>query len=206
MLQNLKVLDVSRVLAGPLCAQTLSSLGARVIKVEPPTGDLTRRWKPSPGAVEAYFGAVNRGKESVVLDLSSGAGQKALSSLIGSCDVVVHNYLPAVASKLGLDYDSCKLSNPSIIHASISGYGPESEEPGYDIIASAEYGLMSCTGDAAPGMKAGVALVDTMAGLNLACGVLAKVVERIEGRMRCGRVHGSLKANCVAGLANVGHR
>ena len=82
MLRNLKILDVSRVLAGPLCAQTLASLGARVIKVEPPSGDLTRRWKGSEGGVEAYFGAVNRGKESVCLDLKGGEGRVRLRSLL----------------------------------------------------------------------------------------------------------------------------
>mmetsp|Transcript_24383 Transcript_24383/g.50662 ORF Transcript_24383/g.50662 Transcript_24383/m.50662 type:complete len:369 (+) Transcript_24383:119-1225(+) len=205
MLRNLKILDCSRVLAGPLCAQTLSSLGARVIKVEPPSGDLTRRWKGSEGGVEAYFGAVNRGKESVLLDLKGTSGRSRLRGLIQECDVVVHNYLPSVASKLGLDYSSCAAVNPKIIHASVSGYGADVNEPGYDIIASAEYGLTSCTGDVAPGVKPGVALVDSMAGLNLACGILSKVVERGEGRMRDGRVHTSLAKTCVAGLANVGH-
>ena len=119
--------------------------------------------------------------------------------------MVVHNYLPAVASKLGLDYDACAAVNGQIIHASVSGYGAADDEPGYDIIASAEYGLTSCTGHAAPGVKPGVALVDSMAGLNLACGILAKVVERGEGRMTDGRVHASLARTCVAGLANVGH-
>eukprot|EP00518_Triparma_eleuthera_P011129 CAMPEP_0182481830 /NCGR_PEP_ID=MMETSP1319-20130603/37987_1 /TAXON_ID=172717 /ORGANISM="Bolidomonas pacifica, Strain RCC208" /LENGTH=157 /DNA_ID=CAMNT_0024683479 /DNA_START=82 /DNA_END=551 /DNA_ORIENTATION=+ len=157
MLRNLKILDCSRVLAGPLCTQTLSSLGARVIKVEPPSGDLTRRWKGSEGGVEAYFGAVNRGKESVLLDLKGTSGRSQLRGLIKECDVVVHNYLPSVASKLGLDYSSCAAVNPKIIHASVSGYGADVNEPGYDIIASAEYGLTSCTGDVAPGVKPGVA-------------------------------------------------
>ncbi|GMH84146.1 hypothetical protein TrVE_jg7114 [Triparma verrucosa] len=205
-LAGLKILDISRVLAGPSATQTLASLGASVLKVEPPSGDLTRSWLPPVREdVGTYFGSCNRGKKSLSLDLLKRPD--ILHSLIKTSDVVLHNYLPKVAKKLKVDYDSCSTINPKIIHCEITGYGYSSgwsEKPGFDVITSCEYGLVSCTGSLSPGVKPGVALVDYMTGQNAVIGILSKLHERSFNKDHFdGSVQVALKDTCVNALLNV---
>src|SRR6185369_13638041 len=171
-LSDLRVLDVTQVMAGPFCAMLLSDLGADVIKIEPPSGDSTRQM---PGAVAGdspSFNAVNRGKRSIVLNLKTAAGREAFVRLARSTDILIENYRPGVMSAL----------NPRLIYASISGYGqtgPAREKGGFDLIAQGVAGIMSITGNAGgPPVKAGVPLTDLGAGLFATVGILAAVQAR----------------------------
>ncbi|QIB65382.1 CaiB/BaiF CoA transferase family protein [Kineobactrum salinum] len=194
-LSHLKVLDLSRVLAGPWASQMLADLGAEVIKIERPDGgDDTRAWGPPfmPGAdgessgESAYFLCTNRGKQSVCVDLKSDEGQQTLRALARDCDVVLENFKVGDAARYGLDYASLAVLNPRLVYCSITGFGqtgPLRERPGYDFLMQAMGGLMSVTGqpDGSPGaepMKVGVALTDVMTGLYAAVGILAALAER----------------------------
>ncbi len=194
-LSHLKVLDLSRVLAGPWASQTLADLGADVIKIERPnSGDDTRRWGPpfmsdSEGNntdESAYFMAANRGKRSVCLDISDPRDQHTLRKLAQQSDIVIENFKVGGAKKYGLDYESLSALNPRIIYCSITGFGqtgPYSHRPGYDFLVQAMGGLMSVTGekDGEPGagpQKVGVALTDIMTGLYASVGILAALAER----------------------------
>lgn len=194
-LSHLKVLDLSRVLAGPWATQLLADLGAEVIKIERPgSGDDTRAWGPpfltdAAGTVtpeSAYFLCTNRGKRSVCLDIKSAEGQAAVRQLASQCDVVVENFKVGDAARYGLDYDSLRADNPGLVYASITGFGqtgPERERPGYDFLVQAMGGLMSVTGqpdgaDGAGPQKVGVALTDIMTGLYTTVGILAALAER----------------------------
>ena len=163
-LHGILVVDFSRILAGPLCTQLLSDAGARVIKVEEPDrGDETRRWGPPfVRGVSAYFLSINRGKESLALDLKSGA--KVVRRLIERADVIVDNFLPA--QKKSLRFPDPRRINPRLVHCTISGYDADTDEanvPGYDLLAQAESGLMAITGGPNGGpMKVGVALADAI--------------------------------------------
>ena len=184
-LSGLRVIDASRVLAGPYLAMLLGDLGADVIKVEKPDGgDQTRGWGPPfvgpPGAqVSAYFVSANRNKRSVVLDLKDPEGRRVFRKLLATADVLVENFLPAEWRKLG--FRSLKFGNPRLVHASITGYGagPDADRPAYDVILQAESGLMSLTGsgDGEP-VRVGVAVVDFLSALYGLSGVLAALVER----------------------------
>jgi len=183
-LAGVRVLDLSRVLAGPWCAMVLGDLGAEVIKVEhPKRGDDTRDWGVRVGATEtAYFNSVNRNKRSVSLDLQTAEGQQIARELAQQCDVVIQNFKFGGAEKLGLGYDQLKESRENLIYCSISGYdrrGPEAARPGYDVVVQGEAGLMALNGEAdQPPLKFGVAAVDLFTGMYAGQAVLAALFER----------------------------
>lgn len=177
-----RILDLTRVLAGPLCTMMLGDLGADVIKVERPSdGDETRGWGPpfDPDGESAYFLSVNRNKMSLAADLASPRDQEVVLGLVREADVVIENFLPGSLSRLGIDRDRILGAHPSLIWCSISGYGPDTRRPGYDFVMQAECGWMSITGpiDGAPS-KVGVALADVIAGKDAAIAILAALVER----------------------------
>jgi crotonobetainyl-CoA:carnitine CoA-transferase CaiB-like acyl-CoA transferase len=196
-LAGLRVIDASRVLAGPYLAMLLGDLGADVVKVEKPDGgDQTRGWGPPfvgpPEArVSAYFVSANRNKRSVALDLKSPAGRRAFRGLLATADVLVENFLPGEWTKLGFRTSSFRRGiggNPRLVHASITGYGsgPDADRPAYDVILQAESGLMSLTGygEGEP-VRVGVAVIDFLSALYGLSGVLAALVERgVTGRGR----------------------
>ena len=205
-LEGIRVIDLSRVLAGPFATMLLADLGADVIKVEPPAGDETRTWGPpwwgdAADRRSAYFASVNRNKRSVLLDLRSDADRSALDVLLTSADLLVHNYRPATAARLGLEADALRARHPSLVVASVGGYpGAEADRPAYDLLAQAGSGLMSITGDPSGSpTKVGVALLDLLAGLECAVGALAALV----GRGRTTRVEVSLIESGVTSLVNV---
>ena len=138
LLDGRVVLDATQVMAGPYCAMLLSDMGARVIKVEPPDGDSTRAMAGARGGDSAAFGAVNRGKLGMVLDLSQQAGRDVFTRLARSADILIENFRPGVMARLGLDYPTLALENPRLIYASISGFGqtgPEASKGGFDLVA-----------------------------------------------------------------------
>lgn len=190
-LAGLRVLDLTRVLAGPWCTQNLADLGAEVIKIERPgAGDDTRGWGPpylkdahgADTADAAYFGAANRNKESVALDIATPAGADLARRLAARSDILVENFKVGGLKKYGLDYESLKALNPGLIYCSITGFGqtgPYAARPGYDFMIQGLGGLMSLTGE--PGgepQKAGVAVADVMTGMYATVAVLAAVLER----------------------------
>lgn len=179
-LAGLLVADFSRVLAGPYCTMLLADLGATVVKVEGPDGDETRAWKPPVRGEDAtYYLSVNRNKRGVVLDLRDASDAAVARALAARADVVVENFKPGGAARWGLDYESVREENTSVVYASITGFGPHSDLPGYDVLAQALSGLMSITGDAdGPPKKAGVAIVDVVTGLHAAVGILAALQHR----------------------------
>jgi crotonobetainyl-CoA:carnitine CoA-transferase CaiB-like acyl-CoA transferase len=184
------VVDLSRVLAGPYCTMVLADLGADVVKVERPgEGDETRGWGPpfAPGGEAAYFLSLNRSKRSLAVDLATDEGREIALDLMARADVVVENFRPGGAEKLGLGYETVRARHPTVVWCSITGFGAERapDRAGYDFIAQAESGLMHITGPAdAPPHKVGVAVSDVLAGLHAAVAVLAAlhrgVGERIE--------------------------
>lgn len=194
-LTNVRVLDLSRILAGPWCAQTLADLGADVIKVERPgRGDDTRAWGPPfvPGAngsdtaETAYFMCANRGKRSVTVDIAAPAGQDIVRKLAAQSDVVIENYKVGGLARYGLDYATLSALNPRLIYCSITGFGqsgPYAHRPGYDYMAQAMGGVMSVTGerDDLPGggpQKVGVAVSDITTGLYATIAIQAALAER----------------------------
>ena len=181
-LAGLRVLDVTQVMAGPFCAMLLADLGADVIKIEPPGGDMTRRMPGAVGDDTPAFNAVNRGKRSVVLDLKTAAGREALAQLAPSADIFVENSRPGVMATLGLDYATLSARNPRLVYASISGYGqtgPDRAKGGLDLIAQAVSGIMSVTGTPeGPPTKVGVPLTDLGAALFALTGILAALEYR----------------------------
>lgn len=190
-LKNIKVVDLSRILAGPWASQMLADMGAEVIKVErPEKGDDTRFWGPPfikkatkeqpPQA--AYFHCVNRNKQSIAIDITQEQGQQVIKDLIAQADVLIENYKVGGLAKYGLDYKSVKEINPQLVYCSITGFGqsgPSAQKAGYDGMIQGEGGLMSLTGepDGTP-MKVGVALVDVMTGLYSCNAVLAALMAR----------------------------
>ena len=185
-LRGIRVLDLSRVLAGPLATMTLGDLGADVIKVERPgEGDDTRQWGPPfAGEDAAYFLSVNRNKRSVAVDLKTPEGVGTVRRLANDADVLIENFRPGLVASLGLGLDELRDANPRLVTCSLTAFGDEAPEtasrPGYDIIVQALSGLMSVTG-ARQGepMKAGVALLDVVTGLYAAIGILAALAERV---------------------------
>jgi crotonobetainyl-CoA:carnitine CoA-transferase CaiB-like acyl-CoA transferase len=187
-LDDVLVIDLTRILTGPYCTMMLADFGARVIKIEPPGGDDTRRWGPPFVEGEsAYFLSVNRNKESVVLDLKTPAGREALLALVRHADVLVENFRPGTLDRLGLGYPVLNAANPRLVVASISGFGatgPGAERPGYDVLAQAMGGLMAVTGEPdGPPVKAGFSVADIGAGMWAAFGILTA----LHARERTGR-------------------
>jgi formyl-CoA transferase len=188
-LDDIRVLELTQVMAGPFCGQVLADMGADVVKVEPPGGDSTRRslgFRMS-GDDTAAFLAVNRNKRSIVLDLKDGAHRAAFHRLARDADVVLENNRPGVAARLGVDYETLREFNPRLVYASISGFGqtgPYAQRPGYDLIAQGLAGVMSVTGepDGNP-VKCGIPIGDLSAGLFGAVGILSA----LHARERTGR-------------------
>jgi crotonobetainyl-CoA:carnitine CoA-transferase CaiB-like acyl-CoA transferase len=182
-LSGVRVLDLSRVLSGPFATMTLADLGADVIKVESPSGDDTRAWgPPHQGDQSAYFLSVNRNKRSVTLDLKSNEGRAVARALADQADVIVENFRPGTAARLGLGYDEVFRTNPGVVYASISGYGqtgPDAHRAGYDAIAQGRSGLMSITGepDGIP-VRVGISPSDLTAGMWALVGTLAALYRR----------------------------
>ena len=181
-LQDVRVLDVTQVMAGPFCAMLLCDMGADVIKIESPAGDSSRRMAGARGSDSASFNAVNRGKRGIVVDLKASGGADVLRRLASHADVFIENYRPGVLGRLGLDYDALRGVNPRLVYASISGYGqtgPAAHKGGFDLVAQGVSGLMSVTGEPdRPPVKVGVPLTDLGAGLFAACGILAALHAR----------------------------
>ena len=182
-LHGIRVLDLSRVLAGPYCTMVLGDLGADVIKVESPEGDETRAWGPPfTGGESAYYLCVNRNKRSIVVDFKTAEGRDILSRLIHQSDILVENFRPGSLARFSLDFESASALNPNLIYCSITGFGqtgPSRDKPGYDFMIQAMGGLMSITGepDGEP-MKVGVAVADLFAGQNAVIAILAALQAR----------------------------
>ncbi|KIX01002.1 uncharacterized protein Z518_10068 [Rhinocladiella mackenziei CBS 650.93] len=216
-LHGLKVLDLSRVLAGPFCTQILADYGAQVIKIEQPlVGDETRqwrthneaqKWRPDHKLMSLYFAAVNRNKRSVTVNLKSGRGVEIVHKLASQSDVLVNNFLPGKMESLGLGYDELKKGNEKLIYASISGYGasgPSRDRAGYDAIALAEAGLLHITGEENGGpTKPGVAIADLCTGLYTHGAILAALHQRDRTGLGC-KIEGSLFESSLSLLINVG--
>ncbi len=187
-LQGVRVIDLTRVLAGPFCTMLLADMGAEVIKVEEPgRGDDSRGYPPFLRGASAYFANLNRNKKSVILDLKKPEAKDILRGLLRTADVLLENFKPGTMEKLGFGYEEVKQINPRLVYASISGfgqYGPYRDRPGYDIIGQAMGGLMSTTGwPDSPPTRTGTAMADILAGLNCTIGILAA----LKGRERTGR-------------------
>jgi formyl-CoA transferase len=182
-LQGIRVLDLSRVLAGPYCTMVLGDLGAEVIKVEPPEGDETRGWGPPfAGGESAYYLCVNRNKRDIVINLKTDEGKNILRELAMQSDVLVENFRPGTLEKFGLDFKTLHALNPKLIYCSITGFGQTGsmkDKPGYDFMIQASGGLMSITGEPeGEPMKTGVAVVDLFAGQNAIIAILAALQAR----------------------------
>ena len=207
-LSGVLVLDLSRVLAGPFCTMLLGDMGARVIKVEHPDGDVTRGWGPpfeKTSGLSAYYLAVNRNKESIVLDLSTAAGADSVRMLARRADVLVENFLPGGLEKLRLPLELLRAANPGLVTASITGFGRTGDDatlPGFDLLAQAGAGLMAITGAHGGPAKVGVAVSDLFAGLYALAGILARLRER-ERTGRGGHVEVDLFTSTLASLINV---
>jgi crotonobetainyl-CoA:carnitine CoA-transferase CaiB-like acyl-CoA transferase len=219
-LSHLRVLDLSRVLAGPWASQVLADLGAEVIKVERPgTGDETRGWGPpwlrdrrgGETAESAYFSSANRGKRSITVDLTRPEGREIVRRLAGRSDVLLENFKVGALARHGLGYEDLAALNPGLVYCSITGFGqtgPYRNRPGYDFLIQAMGGLMSVTGepDGAPGggpMKVGVAITDLLTGMYAATAVLAALAHR-DRSGRGQRIDLALLDVQVAALANQG--
>ncbi|KAJ2777406.1 hypothetical protein GGI15_004518 [Coemansia interrupta] len=229
-LTGIRVLDMTRVLAGPYCTMLLGDLGASVLKIEHPVrGDDTRSWGPPfapytrpipqppssglyspppsfPGE-SAYFLCVNRNKQSVAVDMQQEEGRRILVDLACKADVLVENYVPGKLAKYGLSYEDLRKVNPRLVYASITGYGssgPYSGRPGYDVIIEAEAGLMHITGEKDGGpVKVGVAVTDILTGVHTQGAIMAALLARVQtGRGQ--HIDASLLHTQVAMLANIG--
>ena len=182
-LSGIRVLDLTRLLAGPFCTMILADLGADVIKIERPgQGDPARNLGPLVGDEAAYFISINRGKKSITLNLFSEEGQNLVHSMLPHCDVLVENFVPGTMARFALEYESVKSLHPGLIYASISGFGqdgPESQRPALDIVVQAMGGLISVTGQPdGPLTRPGASLGDSIAGVFTALSVLAALYQR----------------------------
>jgi len=208
-LAGVRVLDLSRVLAGPYCSMILADMGADIVKVENPQGgDITRAWGPPWAGDEAtYYMSANRGKRSIAIDLRDLAGVEVARRIAATCDVVIENFIPGGAERMGLGWETLRTDNPTLVYCSISGYphdSPEAPLPGFDFAIQGEGGIMSITGevDGAP-MKVGVAIADLTSGMFAANGILAALVA-VRGGGPGRRVQVSLFDSQLAWLANRG--
>lgn len=215
-LAGVRVLDLSRVLAGPWATMTLGDLGAEVLKVEAPgSGDDTRAWTPPEiGGISTYYLGANRNKKSIAIDMKSPEGRAIVLDLARKADIVVENFRPASLNRLGLGPDTLREINPGLIHCSITGYGRDSDfadRPGYDFVLQAETGFMSITGEAeGQPMRLGVAFIDLVTGMNATQAILAALVARErtgQGRHLDIALHHSglhFLANVASGYLNTG--
>uniref|UniRef100_A0A914W6I9 CoA transferase n=1 Tax=Plectus sambesii TaxID=2011161 RepID=A0A914W6I9_9BILA len=208
-LANVRILDFSRVLAGPFCTMLLGDLGAEVWKVERPgVGDDTRNWKPpAVNGESCYFMSINRNKKSVAIDLKHPKGQQLARQLAAKCDVVLENFKPGNLKRLGLDYDTLSAQSPQLVYCSITGYGqtgPWANKGGYDVIAEAVGGLLHITGpaDGEP-CKAGVAVVDMLTGLYAHGAIMAALMQR-QATGQGQAIDCNLMATQIATLVNIG--
>ncbi len=208
-LAGIRVLDLSRVLAGPYCTMFLGDLGAEVVKIEQPgVGDDTRGWGPPfAGGESAYFLCVNRNKQSLTVDLKSPEGISLIRRLAQRADVLIENFRPGAMEEFGLGYDALHAANPKLIYASLSGFGadgPMAQVPGYDLIVQAWGGLMSITGTPQSGpLKVGVAIIDLVAGLMLGKSIVAALYAREKNGLG-QKIDTSLMEAEVAVLINAG--
>ncbi|MEU0480533.1 CoA transferase [Streptosporangium sp. NPDC006013] len=200
-LDGIRIADFSRVLAGPYATMILAELGAEVIKVEHPEhGDDTRAWGPPyAGGEAAYYLAVNRGKRSLALDIKHPAGREVAQRLCAEADVVIENFRPGVAERLGIGYEAVRQTNPGVVYCSIIGF-PGGDRPGFDATIQAESGYMHITGE--PPSKVGIAITDVLAGLNAAVAILG-ALHRQATRGQGERVEVSLLGSALSGLVNV---
>src|SRR6185437_9679580 len=209
-LAGVRVLDLSRVLAGPYCSMMLGDLGAEIIKVEQPgVGDETRRWGPPYAAdgTSAYYLSVNRNKRGIAVDLKTDAGRQIIRELAAQSDVVLENFRQGLLDEMGLGYADLSAKQMGLIWCNISGYGsvgPQREQPGFDFVAQAETGIMAITGQAdGEPHKVGVAIVDITTGMYAATAILAALRHR-DATAQGQRIDCSLFASGLAWLANVG--
>ena len=204
-LAGLVIADFSRVLAGPYASMLLADMGADVIKVEGPTGDDTRTWMPPVrDGVSTYYLGVNRNKRSVLLDLKRPDDAAAAQELAARADVVLENFRPGSLARFGLDYEAVARSNPAVVYASITGFGPGrgASLPGYDLIVQAIAGLMSLTGPPdGPPYRAGISVFDVMTGMHATIGILAALHHRaLTGTGQ--HVEVNLMSSALSGLVN----
>lgn len=210
-LKNIKVLDLTRIVAGPYCSMILADLGADVIKIERPgTGDEARKWGPpfiNDTDETCYFMCLNRNKRSVCVDMKSQEGKDIILKLSTKCDVLIENFVPGTLNKLGLGYEDIKRISPHLIYCSITGYGsrgPYKNRPGYDVIAASYGGLMSITGPRnGPPCKVGVAVTDIATGLYAHGAILAALLERA-ATGKGQKIDCNLLSTQVASLINIG--
>ena len=186
-LKGIRVLDLTRVLAGPFCTMLLGDMGAEIIKIEiPGHGDDSRNYPPFIGEESAYFMNLNRNKKSLVMDLKKQKAKEIFLNLVKHSDVVIENFSPGTMEQLGLGYDTLKAHNAHIVYSSISGFGhsgPKKNLPGYDIIGQAMGGIMSITGwPDSPPTRTGTAIADVLAGLNACVGILTSLLAVRNGR------------------------
>src|SRR5690625_1918331 len=208
-LHGIKILDLSRVLAGPYCTMILGDLGAEVIKVESPlNGDDTRKWGPPfKNEVSAYYLCANRNKKSITVDLKSKQGIKIIKELVKQSDVIINNFKTGTMNRFGLSYEELSKINKRLIYCSITGFGetgPYKDLAGYDFIIQAMSGLMSITGTEESGpQKLGVAIVDVLTGLYATIGIQAALIERISSNQG-QKIDLSLYDSAVSSLINIG--
>jgi crotonobetainyl-CoA:carnitine CoA-transferase CaiB-like acyl-CoA transferase len=202
VLHGIRVVDLSRVLAGPHCAQLLADFGADVIKVEGPGGDENRGWPPhGPDGQSANFASVNRGKRGLVLDLKTPAARDILLRLVRDADVLIHSFLPDTAARLGISLEQLRAGNPRLVVATISGYGAEgplADKRGYDLMVQAFAGAMSTTGTAGGSpIRCGVSFIDMSTGISLYAGIVTALLARTTTGIGTW-VRGSLLETAVA--------
>ena len=181
-LENIVVLDLTKVLAGPYCGAMLGDFGATVIKIEPPKGEDARFYGPYVNGESQYYGNLNRNKYGITLNLKSEEGREIFKKLASTADVIIENYRPGVMDRLGIGYSVLKELNPGLIYGSITGfgtYGPYADRPGYDILSQAMGGIMSLTGqEGDPPTRTGNAIGDVLGGMNLVIGILTALHAR----------------------------
>jgi crotonobetainyl-CoA:carnitine CoA-transferase CaiB-like acyl-CoA transferase len=203
-LTGIRVAEFCQVLAGPFCGLLLADMGAEVIKIESPEGDLMRAWPPMVGGYSQYFASVNRNKRSVVLDLKDADGNASARDLALSCDVVIENFRPGVMGKFGLDHGTLAKSKPSLVYCSVSAFGqtgPRAREGGFDMTVQAMSGVMSVTGE--PGgrpAKCGVPIADFTAGLYAAYSIAAALF-----KVRGGAPGEHIDVSMLGGMLGIAH-
>ena len=203
-LAGIRVAEFCQVLAGPFCGALLADMGADVIKIEPPDGDLMRAWPPMVDGYSQYFASVNRNKRSAALDLKDAEGCKLARELALSCDVIIENFRPGVMAKFGLDYATLSRSKPSLVYCSVSAYGqtgPRATEGGFDMTVQAMSGVMSVTGE--PGgrpAKCGIPIADFTAGLYAAYSIAA-VLSKVRG----GGTGEHIDVSMLGGMLGIAH-